>query len=262
MHSDLKNVLTESSFWANHKLLWLSETGSTNDDLKEIWRQPDYFHCIEVADTQTKGKGQYERKWESAAAGQCLMFSFSAEVKEYNFPISMIAGVAMAVTLEQLGLKKSDIWLKWPNDIWVRDRKLAGILTESSYFIGCPKTTQTASLTEGFRCVIGIGLNMLPLEKPESDFASLKEEGILVDRETVLCEFCKAWEKIFYMTPGEQTAMWNDFGGQFWKRSFVFDVPGRESFVGIPVRLEQDGGLIVKTSAGEENIIAASLKPL
>ncbi len=250
MHSDLKDIMTNSSFWKNHKLLWVPETGSTNDDLKEIWRQPEYFHCLEVTDCQTKGKGQHERKWESAATGQCLMFSFSAEVREYNFPVSMIAGVAMAVALERLGLKKTDFWLKWPNDIWVKDRKLAGILTES------------ACSMEGFRCVIGIGLNMFPLDVSDCRTASLKEEGVDADRKNVLCEFCKSWEEIFFMTPGMQAAMWNAFGGQFWQRSFVFAIPGREKFIGTPLRLEQDGVLVVKTSSGEENIIAASLKPL
>lgn len=250
MHSDLKKIMANSSFWNNHRLLWLSETESTNDDLKAIWRQPEYFHCLEIADCQTKGKGQYERKWESATAGQCLMFSFSAEVKEYKFPISMMAGVAMAVALERLGLKKTDFWLKWPNDIWVKDRKLAGILTESSCSM------------EGFRCVIGIGLNMLPLGVSDCKSASLEEEGISADRKKVLCEFCKAWEEIFFMSPDRQTAMWNAFGGQFWQRSFVFTVSGMKEFVGTPLRLEQDGRLIVKTAFGEENIIAASLRPL
>lgn len=233
-----------------HKLLWLSETESTNDDLKAIWRQPEYFHCLEVADCQTKGKGQYERRWESAKAGQCLMFSFSAEVKEYYFPISMIAGVSLAVALERLGLKKKDFWLKWPNDIWVNDSKLAGILTESSCSM------------EGFRCVIGIGLNMLPVNVQGQKVASLKDEGIETDRETLLSEFCKAWDDVFYMSPQKQAAMWNEFGGQFWNRSFVFDIPGSDTLVGTPVCLEQDGGLIVKTSSGEKKILAASLKPL
>lgn len=251
MHSKLLEVMATNEFWKKHKLVWLPETKSTNDDLKSIWKEPAFFHCLEVADCQTNGKGQYERKWVSSQAGQCLMFSFSAEVKQYDFPISMIAGAALAVALDRIGLKKADFWLKWPNDIWIKNKKLVGILTESICEL------------DGFKCVIGIGLNIKPVEVDgKTKAASLQEEGVELDRETVLCEFCKAWNEVFYLDADKQAKLWNEYGGQFWKRQFCFDVPGRNSFVGIPVLLESDGTLLVKTESGQEKVIAASLLPV
>ena len=250
MHFKLADCMAGIKFWNNHKLLWVRETGSTNDDLKAMWRTPDFFQCLKVADVQTSGRGQYDRKWESATAGQCLMFSFSVKVKEYKFPVSMIAGSSLAVALERIGLSKESFWLKWPNDIWVNGKKLAGILTESMCDL------------YGFNCVIGVGLNMKPVYiNGETKAVSLQEEGIEIDRESLLCEFCKAWDEVFALSAERQAIIWNEYGGQFWKRSFKFDVPGREIFVGKPIRLESDGTLIVKASTGEEKIVAGFLLP-
>lgn len=248
MHSELLNTMALSSFWKEHKLLWVEETKSTNDDLKAMWHKPDFFHCLEVADCQTNGKGQYERKWISASAGQCLMFSFSAQVKEYYFPISMIAGAALALALDRIGLDKKEFWLKWPNDIWVGNCKLVGILTESMCDL------------DGFRCVIGIGLNMRPVEIEGNNRAvSLQEKGITLERERVLCEFCKAWDEVFALSTEKQAALWNEYGGKFWERNFIFDVPGKEKFLAKPLSLDADGTLLVESSKGQERIIAASL---
>ena len=252
MHSELIKILKELSFWKNHKLLWLSYTSSTNDDLKALWHDKDFCHCIEVADIQTNGKGQYERKWSSDNEGQNLMFSFSVDVKEYAFPVSMIAGVALASALEKMELSTKDFWLKWPNDIWVNDKKLAGILTESTTFAG------------GFRSVVGIGINILPLADKTVNAVSLSEYGLDYSREEVLINFCKSWNNIFSLPPEEQCLLWNNFAGQFWKREFSIIIPNEEKFIARPIKVEDDGTLIVKknNNQSEKRIISASLLPI
>ncbi len=251
MHNNISNSLKEYNFWKNYNLCWLPSTSSTNDDLKSIWRSDGFVHTIEIADLQTSGKGQYERKWSSDEIGQCLMFSFTVDVKKYEFPISMIAGVALAAALENLGADTNDFWLKWPNDVWINDRKLAGILTESTTFIG------------GFRSVVGIGINILPLKDKSVNAVSLYEAGLSLSREAVLLEFCRVWDKVFYLTDYEQTELWKKYGGQFWKRKMKITVPKEESFLGLPVSVDKDGSLIVKLKDGTlKKIISATLLPI
>ncbi len=251
MHTKLINTLKELKFWKNHKLAWLSFTSSTNDDIKALWRDKDFCHRIEVADIQTNGKGQYNRKWSSDTDGQNLMFSFSVDVKEYHFPISMIAGIALASALDKMELSTKDFWLKWPNDIWINDKKLAGILTESTTFVG------------GFRSVVGIGINILPLTDKSINAISLSEYGLDYSREEVLINFCKSWNNIFELTTEEQTNLWNNYAGQFWNREFSVAIPNENTFIAKPERVEEDGALIIKdTNQREKRIISASLLPI
>lgn len=246
----LSDTLENTKFWWKHKINWLPVTASTNDDLKALWRSKDFCHTLEVADVQTQGRGQYERKWASMEAGQCLMFSFTVDVKEYAFPISMMAGAALAIALESVGLDSKNFWLKWPNDVWIKGQKLAGILTESTAF------------ETGFRSVVGIGLNILPLPVSAVNATSLKEAGIHVSREAMLEAFCKAWDKIFEKKPAELTTLWIKYAGEFWKREFVLEVPSEDRFLASPLFIEPDGSLIVKTSKGQERkIISATLFP-
>ena len=102
MHNKLKETIKSLDFWQSHELLWLPQTTSTNDDIKTIWHNDNFCPILEVADIQTKGKGQYERKWSSSSVGQCLMFSFSIDIKDIEFPVSMTAGVALAIAFTHL----------------------------------------------------------------------------------------------------------------------------------------------------------------
>ena len=251
MHNELINALKELNFWKEHKLNWISSTSSTNDDLKGIWRSDGFEHVIEVADIQTGGKGQYDRKWASDAVGQCLMFSFTVDIKEYQFPISLIAGVALASALDKMGVNPKDFWLKWPNDIWINDRKLAGILTESTSFSG------------GLRSVVGIGINISPLKDKSINSVSLSETGLSTNREEVLLEFCKAWDKTFSLSDSEQAALWNKYGGQFWNRKIKVVFPKGAALIAVPESIEKDGTLIVRKNDGElKKVISATLIPV
>ncbi|MBP5469312.1 MAG: biotin--[acetyl-CoA-carboxylase] ligase [Candidatus Riflebacteria bacterium] len=251
MHEQLIKTLQSLKTWESHKLLWLPSTSSTNDDLKQIWRKEDFSPLIEVTDLQTNGKGQYNRKWSSSSLGQCLMFSFTIDVKDYEFPISMIAGVAIAIALEELGLKTSDFWLKWPNDIWVNDKKLSGILTEST------------TIKEGIRSVVGIGINILPLPDKTVNATSLLENGVKTTREEVLNAFIKSFDKVFAYSASQLAQYWKKYAGQFFQRKFKVQAPNHPAFIAKAISIKEDGRLIVKTSEEEEKeIIAASLFPI
>lgn len=105
-----------------------------------------------VADRQTGGVGRSGRSWDST--GQNISFSFTvllpAEVKNFS-SLSLVIGVVIVRVLRSLGVK--GVGLKWPNDILLNNRKLAGVLIEV-------KNTAIG------RClIIGVGINVL---MPES----------------------------------------------------------------------------------------------
>src|SRR4051812_25393713 len=81
-----------------------------------------------VAERQTSGRGRLGRGWRSAP-GESLTFSLGLKLGPADWSgLSLAVGVSLAETLHPR------IQLKWPNDLWVGDRKLGGILIETASF--------------------------------------------------------------------------------------------------------------------------------
>ena len=129
-------------------IIWLDTIDSTN---KEILRRSDELtdFTILAAEYQSEGRGQKGTSWESAK-GTNLTFSLLLKpdmIKAENqFIISQIAAVGVYEYLKSKGVEAK---IKWPNDIYVEDKKIAGILIENAI--------EGDSLSES---VVGIGLNL------------------------------------------------------------------------------------------------------
>ena len=136
---------------------------STNTELVERARRAggELAPCLLVAEQQTQGRGRLGRGWVSAA-GASLTFSLALPLAPRDWSgLSLAVGLALAEALdpphavsEAPAPDAPRIMLKWPNDLWLADaagRKLGGVLVET--------------LSAGPRrlCVIGVGLNVLPL---------------------------------------------------------------------------------------------------
>lgn len=136
----------------------LEETTSTNTYLQEwITKEEVPEGSVVTARIQTQGRGQAGNKW-SAEQGKNLTFSMVLYPKfvpvNEQFIISQI--VALAVK-EALSLYIPDVTIKWPNDIYYRDKKITGILIENNL------TEKTLSSS-----IIGIGINVNQQEFPEN----------------------------------------------------------------------------------------------
>ena len=125
----------------------LPETESTNLYAKAIDTMDDL--TLITTDHQTAGRGQRGNSWESEA-GCNLLFSLiikpSTIPAAQQFVISELISVAICDTLSQY---TPDIRIKWPNDIYYRDRKLCGILIEHDI-----------EGTHLSRSIIGVGVNV------------------------------------------------------------------------------------------------------
>jgi len=130
--------------------LYVKQTLSTNALSWEMNRDkslPDGF--VVYTDFQTAGKGQPGNSWESAKGKNLL---FSVVLHPIHVPLdelyilSELVSVAIKKTLDDYA---SDITVKWPNDIYWKDKKLGGILIENSLQGNRIKTV-----------VIGVGLNV------------------------------------------------------------------------------------------------------
>ncbi|TCV91114.1 bifunctional biotin--[acetyl-CoA-carboxylase] ligase/biotin operon repressor BirA [Biostraticola tofi] len=128
-----------------------------------------------VAEYQNKGRGRRGRQWISPF-GSNLYLSLYWRLEQgpaAAIGLSLAIGIVMAEVMQQMGA--SDVRVKWPNDLYLKDRKLAGILVEIS-----GKAGDAANL------VIGAGIN-LTMSKSSSGvidqgWINLQEAGITIDR--------------------------------------------------------------------------------
>jgi BirA family biotin operon repressor/biotin-[acetyl-CoA-carboxylase] ligase len=119
---------------------------STNTELMRRARAGLMEPVLLVAEEQTAGRGRVGKAWHSRR-GQSLTFSLALPMAPASWSgLSLAVGVSLANSLHP------DVRLKWPNDLWLHERKLGGILVE---------TASTGDSREGMRMVvIGIGLNV------------------------------------------------------------------------------------------------------
>ncbi|WP_047608736.1 bifunctional biotin--[acetyl-CoA-carboxylase] ligase/biotin operon repressor BirA [Rahnella aquatilis] len=137
-----------------------------------------------VAEYQQAGRGRRGRKWFSPF-GSNLYLSMYWKLEQgpaAAMGLSLVIGIVMAEVLQRLGAK--DVRVKWPNDLYLNDRKLAGILVELT-----GKTGDAAQL------VIGAGIN-LRMREPASDtitqgWINLQEAGVNIDRNELTATLLK-----------------------------------------------------------------------
>ena len=144
------------------RLLVRETTESTNDDASEFGRGGAGDGLVILAGRQTAGRGRRGAAW-FAPAGESLAFSMlvrPAEPKALWPRLALAAGLAVAEAVEAFGLPCG---IKWPNDVWIGGRKVAGILVEAGADFA----------------VVGIGLNVNTAAFPAdiSGATSLRIEG-------------------------------------------------------------------------------------
>lgn len=137
-----------------------------------------------VAEYQQAGRGRRGRKWFSPF-GSNLYLSMYWKLDQgpaAAMGLSLVIGIVMAEVLQRLGAE--DVRVKWPNDLYLKDRKLAGILVELT-----GKTGDAAQL------VIGAGIN-LKMREPVADtinqgWINLQEAGVNIDRNELTATLLK-----------------------------------------------------------------------
>jgi len=129
--------------WPEFTVEVLPQVDSTNTELMRRARAGRLEPVLLVAERQSAGRGRLGRDWHSEASSLTFSLGLPLSVCDWS-GLSLAVGVSVAQSLHP------DLRLKWPNDVWLHDRKLAGILIE------------TASFGPTRYAVMGIGVNIAP----------------------------------------------------------------------------------------------------
>ena len=143
----LSLLAEDRSLDLNFDLYIFDSLTSTNDKLSQLIDLDDArAGTIVIAKTQTAGRGQQGRKWDSDAGGLYLSVAISPDLPATNvhqLTVGIVWGIAHQ--LRQQGIPVS---IKWPNDLILADRKLGGILTQTKVSQG-----------KIYRALVGVGIN-------------------------------------------------------------------------------------------------------
>jgi BirA family transcriptional regulator, biotin operon repressor / biotin---[acetyl-CoA-carboxylase] ligase len=199
-------------------------TDSTNERARELAAAGAPHGTLVTADEQSAGRGRQGRTWTAGPRSALLM---SVVLRDLRETLPLVAAVAVC---EALPL---DCAIKWPNDIWVKGRKLAGILIE-----GRPQ--------EGW-AALGIGLNVRTAEFPAElaeTATSLRREGVDLTTEAVLESVVSSLSEWLPRPSASVLAGWRERDALLGRPVSWADGSGVGSGV------DETGALLVDTAAG------------
>ena len=224
--------------WRIHHFI---ELDSTNRYLLDEARGDAPDGLVAVADVQTAGRGRLDRHWD-APPGSSMLVSVLLRSAPDPGRVVMAAGVALALAVEQVAGVAAG--LKWPNDLVVDDRKLAGLLAER----------------EGDALVVGAGCNVnwesFPSELAGTATACNLEAGRAVDRDALLVAYLEAFAALLD-DGGVILDAYRDRLATLGRRVRVDHVAGG-SLVGVATAVADDGALVVRDDAGSEHTVTAA----
>ncbi|MEX0823569.1 MAG: biotin--[acetyl-CoA-carboxylase] ligase, partial [Balneolaceae bacterium] len=172
--------------WVGSEFIYMESVDSTNIALKRIPPSELIHGTVLLTDHQTKGRGQYEKKWEAEPAKNLTFtIAFRPPAGERLTLLTLASAHAIRSVLEEKTGKKTEI--KWPNDLLIEGKKVGGILTEGIF------NGQKLD-----RVLIGVGLNVLQTQfskEIEGLATSMKKiTGQNYSREKLLSELLQSIE--------------------------------------------------------------------
>ena len=249
----------------------MDATGSTNADLlRAVTVEPKAWQDLAVltAEHQTAARGRLDRTWEAPERSSVLVSIVLRPVNAEGRPLptqtyswlSLLAALALRDALLETAGLRADV--KWPNDVLVRGRKIAGILA------------QLGPMGDGSvpPVILGTGLNVTLTESelPVPTATSVQLEGAeTVDRtallKSYLSRFCTLYRS-FCNADGDPTAGLAG-GPSLHKRVEAVMVtlgqqvrahlPGDHEIIGHASRLDDSGSLLVVDSSAREHVVTA-----
>lgn len=223
-------------------------TGSTMDDAAKWARDGADEGAVVVAETQTASRGRMGRRWVSDSGN--LYFSVLFRPEAGALPLlSPLAGVAVARAIRQVaGLYPS---IKWPNDIMIDGRKVAGILAESA--LSGPRVQHA---------VVGIGVNVALDVSADLEIAATATSlnhasGSEIDRAELLRRILQHMDALYLdlgrgRSPIAEWRRWLDTLGQ---RVTVTHHGANDT--GLAEDIDEHGNLLLRADTGELLTLAA-----
>lgn len=256
------------------------QVGSTNDLVREAGRMGSPEGLVVLTEEQVRGRGRLGRIW-TAPSGSSILCSvllrprFSAQQAFY---LTISASLAILRAVRGFAEEKAHsrgqrskvrgegtakaapkAMIKWPNDVLVNGRKVAGVLSEGEFVGG-----------EWVFAIVGFGVNVnlsdlelegLRMGAPRATALSA-EWGVEIDRAALVARILEEFESLYLaLQNGQFVRVFEEWAGKLetiGRRVIVEQ--GADRVSGMAVRVDQDGALVVKRDDGvEERVFAGDV---
>ena len=236
---------TFSTLFVGQNLIKLSAVDSTNNFLKGLMSKSEPLPegTVIMADDQFAGRGQQENTWH-ADPGKNLTISILLNPSFLALNKQFLLNMAVSIALNNALTKflANDVFIKWPNDVYYKDKKLGGVLIENSIVGNAIKNS-----------VIGIGLNVnQPYFSAELSNKAISLHQILqqdVNLQLLLAEICSQIESFYLqLKAGKHTFLKDTYCDKLYKinKPALYRQNG-EVFEGVIIGVSDEGLLNVKS---------------
>lgn len=249
MQIDLDNLYTRLKGCVfGQKIVYKPVLDSTNDFAKHVAQDGAIEGTVVIADEQTRGRGRLGRVWHSPR-GTGLWFSTILRPNlnpQMVSALSLLPAVAIAQTIEKLFSIRPE--LKWPNDVMLSHKKVAGILAEAK---------SSREILDFL--VLGVGINLwqnrhdfppILCDKATSLFI---ETGIQISRLDVLAEILDRMDTIYATIQRQGMYLlieeWRQYAAGFGEKVVIKE--GEERFSGVLQDIALDGSAILHLDDGQ-----------
>lgn len=232
------------------EVIVLDEVDSTSSELRRRLKKGARPDTVVVAHRQLRGRGRVGRVWHSSIEGN-LCFSTALRIggpTDETVPLlPLAAGLAAREAAAETG---AEVFLKWPNDLLIQNRKVAGILCE----------TVTLKKKEAL-AVVGLGVNIADVSFSEDIARTAISLNKVIEKEAdisfLAARFTVCLERLNRLiSEGARREIpdaWRKAAEPFGRRVQVGDITGKT------VDLAPDGRLIVQDDAGNNILIAGGI---
>lgn len=239
---------------------YFAEIGSTNSHARQLAEQGARQGELVVADSQTDGRGRLGRHWVSPPnVNLYISFVLRPKLPPARAPqITLMAAVALAETLQSFLPAPPSI--KWPNDITVNGKKLAGILTE----VNCG-TDSVEFVILGIGVNVNYPLDLMPEEIRQRATSVLVERQNKVSREDLLWRLIQDLDRCYGELEVNGFAplapRWEAYFGWRGQRMRI-ELLDQVAF-GIARGIDHDGALLLEDDHGRlQRVIAGDVTPM
>ena len=236
----------------------LPEIDSTNTELMRRCRAGRAEPIVLVAESQTAGRGRQGRTWVNQP-GDCLMYSLGLVMNPLDWSgLSLVVGLSIAQSLH------TDIGVKWPNDLWLRDgRKLGGTLIETANLpAGVDVHPMGAGQGTARFVIIGTGINV---RAPQAAAGALSTPAACLQHLDSAWTAPRALQQLLPQLVNDIALFAEQGFAPFAQRYAACDVLRNQQVhlsdgtQGEAVGIAADGSLLVRTASGVRSVISGDV---
>ncbi len=237
-----------------NNILFLEAVDSTNRIARELALSGKPQGYAVLADCQTAGRGRLGKVWQSppdTGLYGTIILRPELRIEDYS-KITIMTGLAVCRVLEKIC--RLEPQLKWPNDIYIADRKCGGILVETSSLQGDPGEQNFA--------LVGIGLNVNTEKKDFDDPLQKTATSILIEsgrEQSILTLFTAIRNQLLHLVSQLETEGFSNILDQWRQRDFLHGkwmnwvTPAGKIIYGKSQGVDNNGILMVRDHTGKNH---------